>query len=197
MAFNQLKAQKQPEALIPLAKQLRSPQMALLAAKTAYENGLLLRDTLFPTIPVPRQPDLEKSLTHAIVRQESMFDKYAVSPAGAMGLMQLLPSTAAHTAWQCGIPHSRAAQLFDPQHNLRLGQAYLEKMLQRYDGFIPLAAAAYNAGPGNVDEWVATMGDPRTDPRDWVDWVERIPFYETRNYVQRVWEAYSLYKVMN
>lgn len=196
VALTQLKERKQPELLIPLARQLRSPEMALFAAKAAYENGVFIRDALFPRLDVPYQAGLEKALTLGIIRQESMFDRYAISSAGAIGLMQLLPSTASHTARQCAIPHNKAAQLFDPDHNMRLGQAYLLKLIERYDGFIPMAAAAYNAGPGNVDKWVAQMGDPRTDQAEWIDWVERIPFYETRNYVQRVWEAYSLYKVI-
>lgn len=77
-----------------------------------------------------------------------------------------------------------------------LGQAYLGHLLERYDGFVPLASAAYNAGPGNVSKWLDTMGDPRKDPYSWVDWVERIPFYETRNYVQRIWENYTAYKYL-
>ncbi len=196
-ALNKLATDKKPQALIALAKEVRSPKMALAAAKAAYENGLMIRDALFPETSPPRQANLEKSLTLGIIRQESMFDRYAVSPAGARGLMQLMPGTASDTARKVGVAHRNATQLFEPTHNMQLGQAYLAGLLDRYDGFIPLAAAAYNAGPGNVDKWLAQMGDPRQDPRSWVDWVERIPFYETRNYVQRVWEAYSLYKAMN
>ncbi len=187
---------EQPQSVILIAQDLQSPEMALVAAKAAYEKGVLVKSALFPKVKIPSYAALEKNLTLGIVRQESMFDKYAISPAGALGLMQLLPSTAAHTARQCALPYSKAVQLFEPDYNLRIGQAYLSKLLERYDGFIPLAVAAYNAGPRNVDSWIAEMGDPRSDPRSWVDWVERIPFYETRNYVQRVWEAYSLYKVM-
>jgi soluble lytic murein transglycosylase len=196
-ALNKLTADKKPQALIALAKEVRSPKMALAAAKASYENGVLVRDALFPETSPPRQANLEKALTLGIIRQESMFDRYAVSPAGARGLMQLMPATASHTARKIGVAHRNPSQLFEPTHNMQLGQAYLAGLMQRYDDFIPLAAAAYNAGPGNVDKWLVQMGDPRQDPRSWIDWVERIPFYETRNYVQRVWEAYSLYKAMN
>ena len=125
-----------------------------------------------------------------------MFDPLATSTANARGLMQILPTTAAHTAKRQGIAHNNAAQLYQPQHNMVLGQAYLAGLLERYDGFVPLAAAGYNAGPGNVTKWLDAMGDPRKDPYTWVDWVERIPFYETRNYVQRVWENYMAYKYL-
>ncbi len=183
-----------PHQVIPIARSLRSEKVSLTAAKAAYEKNKLIGDALFPKLNVPRNAEVETALTLGIIRQESMFDPYAQSPARAMGLMQILPGTANDIARKKGIAHRSTAQLFDPRHNMVLGQAYLGSMLARYGGDVPLAAAAYNAGPGNVDKWVAAMGDPNTDPRSWIDWVERIPFYETRNYVQRVWEAYQVYK---
>ena len=186
----------EPQKVIPLARQLHSPKIRLAAAKAAYENGTLIADELFPRLNVPANGDVEPALTLGIIRQESMFDPYAQSSARAMGLMQLLPTTAAHVAKRNGLAHKNAAQLFDPHHNMILGQAYLGSMLSRYGGEVPLAAAAYNAGPGNVDNWIAQMGDPQADEYSWVDWVERIPFYETRNYVQRVWESYQIYQYM-
>lgn len=185
-----------PEKIIPLAKELHSPRIALSAAKAAYDKGILIGDALFPRLNVPRNADVEPALTLGIIRQESMFDPYAQSSARALGLMQLLPGTAQHIAQKNGLAHRNTAELFEPQHNMVLGQAYLNSMLTRYGGNVPLAAAAYNAGPGNVDNWVAEMGDPSGDKNSWVDWVERIPFYETRNYVQRVWESYQVYKYM-
>src|SRR5690606_9668329 len=106
----------------------------------------------------------------------------------------LMPGTAKQTARETGLPYRGPDQLHQSSYNMQLGQAYLEKMLERYNYFVPLAAAAYNAGPRNVDRWLQEIGDPRRDPSSWVDWAEQIPFYETRNYVQRVWEAYSFYK---
>lgn len=183
-------------SLIAVARELNSPPIALQAAKNAYERGVLVSEALFPRPKIPANKYVEGALTLGITRQESLFDRFAQSPAGARGLMQLMPATARQTAKQAGISYSGESQLFDPQTNFTLGQAYLTKMLARYDGFVPLAAAAYNGGPGNVDKWLRTMGDPRKDPYSWVDWVERIPFYETRNYVQRVWESYAAYQYL-
>lgn len=185
-----------PHAVIPLAQHLRSPAMALMAAKAAYEKNILIADALFPRTEVPYNATVEASLTLSIIRQESLFDRFATSPADARGLMQLLPGTARHVAGPAGVKHTNPNQLYQPVHNMTLGQVYLGRLLQKYSGFVPLAAAAYNAGPGNVDKWLVSMGDPRNDPYSWVDWVERIPFYETRNYVQRVWENYTTYKYL-
>lgn len=183
-------------SLIPVARELSSPAIALQAAKTAYEKGVLVAEALFPRPAIPTSQYVEGALTLGITRQESLFDRFAQSPAGARGLMQIMPATAKHTAKQAGIAYRGDAQLFEAKTNFLLGQAYLTMMLARYDGFVPLAAAAYNGGPGNVDKWLKTMGDPRKDPYSWVDWVERIPFYETRNYVQRVWESYAAYQYL-
>lgn len=183
-------------SMIAVARELDSQPIALQAAKNAYEKGVLVADALFPRPRVPSNKYVEAALTLGITRQESLFDRFAQSHAGARGMMQLMPATASQTAKQAGIPYRGESQLFEPQTNFTLGQAYLTKMLARYDGFVPLAAAAYNGGPGNVDKWLASMGDPRKDPYSWVDWVERIPFYETRNYVQRVWEAYAAYQYL-
>lgn len=179
---------------IRLARELNSPKVALIAAKAAYENNILVLDGLFPRLAVPLPHRVETALTLGVIRQESQFDRHALSPAGARGLMQLMPATARQTARSIGLPYRDAAQLYQPTVNMALGQAYLKQMLDKYDQYVPLAVAAYNAGPGNVNRWLREMGDPRQNPASWVDWVERIPFYETRNYVQRVWEAYSLYR---
>jgi soluble lytic murein transglycosylase len=186
----------EPQAIIPVALELDAPSVALQAAKAAYDRGVLIKDALFPKPKVPPSKYVEGALTLGIIRQESMFDRYAQSAVGARGLMQLMPNTARKTAAQAGISYGNDAQLFQPQHNMILGQAFLTKMLARYDGFVPLAAASYNGGSGNVDKWLQEMGDPRKDPYSWVDWVERIPFYETRNYVQRVWESYAVYQYL-
>jgi soluble lytic murein transglycosylase len=98
---------------------------------------------------------------NAITRQESNFDTEAVSGANARGLMQLLPSTATLVARRLGVPYQVGQLTADPQTNMRLGAGYLDQMLERYAGALPLAAAAYNAGPGRVDQWLGTYGDPR------------------------------------
>jgi soluble lytic murein transglycosylase len=185
-----------PEAIIPIARELDAPSIELQGAKAAYDHGVLVADALFPRPKVPPSKYVENALTLGIIRQESLFDRMAESPVGARGLMQLMPNTARKTAKQAGISYGNDAQLFQAQHNMIIGQEYLSHMLARYDGFVPLAAASYNGGPGNVDKWLMAMGDPRKDPYSWVDWVERIPFYETRNYVQRVWESYAAYQYL-
>lgn len=185
-----------PQAVTALAKQLSSPRLALLAAKAAYDKGQVFADALFPRVNFRRHPTVEPALALGVMRQESQFDAAARSPADARGLMQVLDGTARHVGRKSGIAYRGGAQLFVPADNIAFGQAYLASLLQRYEGSLPLAIAAYNAGPGNVDKWLPVIGDPRRSPNAWINWVERIPFYETRNYVQRVWENYMIYKML-
>ena len=128
------------------------------------------------------------------MRQESSFDIGALSPSGARGLMQLMPPTASAVARQLGIQVSLASLTIDPAPNIRLGTTYLQDMLSSFDNCLPLAAAAYNAGPHRVAQWLDQNGDPRTGPIDMVDWIELIPVGETRNYVQRVTENVVMYR---
>ena len=108
--------------------------------------------------------------------------------------MQLMPATAQHMAELAGVPYSPAKLTADPVYNARLGTEYLARMLDRYDGSYMLATAAYNAGPGRVDDWLESVGDPRAAGVDAVTWIESIPFTETRNYVMRVLEALHVYR---
>lgn len=178
-----------------LAQQIGRPDLAIAAAKQAAQLHVYLMETGYPVLAVARTAQPEAALTHAIIRQESTFNTNVVSSAGARGLMQLMPATAKLTAGKLGIKHQRDAQLVnDPAYNVKLGSAYLASQIERFDGSYAMAAAAYNAGPGRVVRWMEMYGDPRTGAVDWVDWVERIPFYETRNYVQRVMEALVVYR---
>nr|MDP9196780.1 lytic transglycosylase domain-containing protein [Pseudomonadota bacterium] len=136
----------------------------------------------------------EKALVHALIRQESTFNAGAISSAGARGLMQLMPATARQVARQEGLPHQPARLTEDPAYNIRLGAAYLERMLDQFGGSPVLAIAAYNAGPSRVREWVGKLGQPGDRPEEVVDWIEQIPFSETRNYVQRVLENLQVYR---
>ena len=129
-----------------------------------------------------------------MVRQESAFDQEAVSRAGARGLMQLMPQTALRVARQLRIPYSRRRLTRDPTYNLRLGQAYLRDRVTDFDGSLILALAAYNAGPMRVERWLRAYGDPGPNIYAAVDWIESIPFTETRNYVQRVLENLAVYR---
>jgi soluble lytic murein transglycosylase len=128
------------------------------------------------------------------MRQESSFDPGAISPSGARGLMQLMPFTAQTVAKDLGINSSLAGLTADPAYNMRLGTEYLRQMLDRFDGSLPLAVAAYNAGPHRVDQWLEENGDPRTGSVAMLDWLELIPINETRNYVQRVLENVVIYR---
>lgn len=126
------------------------------------------------------------ALVERVIQQESAGRVDAVSPKGARGLMQLMPETAREVAAELGLPFSEARLTSDADYNRRLGSAYLDKMLQRYDGHQALALAAYNAGPGRVDEWLKVNGDPRSGEISTGAWIERIPYQETRDYTRRI-----------
>jgi len=137
-----------------------------------------------------------RSIVAAVARQESAFDARAVSHAGARGLMQLMPATAAATARFFKLPFALPALTAEPAANARIGAAHLGQLLQAFGGSYVLTFASYNAGPRRAKEWIAAYGDPR-DPRiDVVDWIERIPISETRNYVQRVAENAIVYSAL-
>lgn len=127
-----------------------------------------------------------QSLVASVVKHESGGQVDAVSPRGARGLMQLMPGTAQEMAAQLGIPYNEARLLHDSEYNKRLGSAYLTNMLERYEGSEALALAAYNAGPGRVDQWLDTIGDPRSKQISEAEWVEKIPYSETRNYTRSI-----------
>lgn len=167
-----------------------------IARRAGASGAMLLRDGW----PIPFRPPeggAEPALVFAIARQESNFDSEAVSPANARGVMQLLPATAQAVARRIGVPHQPAWLTSDPQHNIRLGAHYIEERVARFGGALPLALAAYNAGSGRVDEWVGQFGDPRSGGIQMLDWMELIPFAETRNYVQRVLENLAIYRALD
>ena len=130
----------------------------------------------------------------SVVRQESLFQTSVVSSAGAIGLMQLMPATAKATAASLNIAYQPERLGKDGEYNMRLGQAYLADMIREFGGSYVLAVAAYNAGPGRARQWVKERGHPRDPAVDAVDWIEMIPFTETRNYVQRVMENLQVYR---
>jgi soluble lytic murein transglycosylase len=167
--------------------------VALWLGRRTRGDGLVLADVLFPRHPLlTGRP--QAALLHAIGRQESGFDPEAVSSAGARGLLQLMPATAERTARKAGLPVATDALTRDPAYNAELGARHIDDLLARFDGSRLLAIAAYNAGAGRIDEWIERFGDPRGRSVDVVDWIERIPFGETRNYVQRVIEGYNVYR---
>ena len=178
-----------------LAQDYGGRTMALNLAKRAAQNGIVQLAAAYPTLSRVVGAGPESALVHAVIRQESLFNEGARSTAGALGLMQLMPATAKQVAHQLGVKHSDQKLTDDPNHNIRLGSAYLAQMLDRFNGSYVLAVAAYNAGPGRVGGWVNSIGDPRTrDLEGTIDWIESIPIYETRNYVQRVLENLQIYR---
>lgn len=182
-------------ALGAFALELGRPDGAIAVAKTAARLGITPMASYYPAPAFLRAPGaVEPALALAVSRQESEMNPQAVSHAGARGLMQLMPGTAEKVARDLGIPHRPAALTADPEYNARLGKGYLAEMLARFDGAKALAAAAYNAGPSRVEQWIGRYGDPRRGDVDAIDWIESIPFSETRNYVQRVLEGLHVYR---
>ncbi|MFL5251641.1 MAG: transglycosylase SLT domain-containing protein [Rhodopila sp.] len=169
------------------------PDGAVFVARRMGRDGIALPQVGWPVPYDPAAPP-DPSFSLGIMRQESSFDIAAVSSSGARGLMQLMPPTAQGVARQLGIPASVPTLTSDAAHNIRLGTAYLQEVLTRFDGCLPLAAAAYNAGPTRTAQWLGENGDPRTGPIGMVDWIELIPVAETRNYVQRVTENVVMYR---
>lgn len=173
--------------------------LALQIGKIASSRGLNIGSLSHPVGAIPETASIDgsgKALAYAIARQESEFNAGAVSRAGARGLLQLMPGTAKAVAKQTGLPYSRDRLTSDAGYNATLGAAFLGEQLGRFDGSYVLTFAGYNAGPGRAREWVKRYGDPRGQDLDTVvDWIERIPFAETRSYVQRVMENYQVYKM--
>jgi soluble lytic murein transglycosylase len=179
-----------------LAQTLDAHHLAISIADIADQRGMPLDLFSFPKdgIPATKVAAADAAAIYAVARQESRFQVNAVSSAGARGLMQLMPGTAKETASKIGLAYSPAKLTTDPLYNTQLGASYLDRQLETYDGSLLLAAAAYNAGPGNANKWIAAHGDPRSDNVDPVVWVELIPFQETRKYVQRVFGNYMVYR---
>lgn len=173
-------------------------QLSLQIGKTAYARGINVPALAFPIGVIPAGANIAgsgKALAYAIARQESAFNPAAVSPADARGLLQLMPGTAKNVAVRHGLAYSKEKLTSDAGYNATLGAHYLGEQIDAFGGSYILTFIAYNAGPKRAPEWIARYGDPRGKPIDEVvDWIERIPFPETRNYVQRVMENYQIYK---
>ena len=172
-------------------------QIALQIGKTAAVRGMPVETLAFPTEAIPasaKMPNVEKSVVYAIARQESAFNPEAISRAGARGLLQLMPDTARHVAKSIGLPYSKARLTSDPAYNATLGAAHLGDLVDNFGGSYVMTFAAYNAGASRVAQWVKQHGDPRDPKVDVVDWIELIPFTETRNYVQRIMENLQVYR---
>ncbi len=186
-------------ALAEITARYEDAQTMLLIGKTALARGLALDPYAFPMLGVPHYraigPGVEPGIVYSVVRTESGFDPHDVSPANAVGLMQVTPEAGRDTASRFGVAYDWNRLVCDPVYNTQMGAAELAGLLRDYRGSYLLVFAGYNAGRGRVEKWIEQYGDPR-DPRvDPIDWVERIPFAETRNYVQRVLENLQVYRV--
>jgi soluble lytic murein transglycosylase len=182
-------------ALAGMAEGMGDANLSLLVAKAAAERGLILPGVYFP-VPdlVPEGLAVSRAFALSIARRESEFDPAARSQADARGLMQVLPSTAELVAPRIGLPFDARRLTSDPAYNVQIGAAYLAQMVEEFGPSIALVASAYNAGPGRPRRWIEQFGDPRRAEVDIVDWVETIPFAETRTYVMRVAEGVVIYR---
>lgn len=181
--------------LADMALDWGEPHLALLVAKAAAERGLILPHAYYP-VPefVPDGLSVSRALALSISRRESEFDPAARSSADARGLMQVLPGTAKQMAEKMGTPFDASKLISDPAYNVTMGSAYLAQMAEEFGPSVALIASGYNAGPGRPRRWITEFGDPRRPDVDVVDWVETIPFAETRTYVMRVAEGVVIYR---
>jgi soluble lytic murein transglycosylase len=167
-------------------------------AKIASHNHVFLKNYVFPTPYKIANKPIEAPLAYAIIRQESIFNQHAVSSANAMGLMQLIKATACGTAKSLGISCNVSRLTKDHQYNIKLGTNHFRDLLKTRDGSLVLSIASYNTDPKNVTKWLGIFGDPRKMQKleQIIDWLELIPFGETRNYVQRVLENLQVYRAI-
>jgi soluble lytic murein transglycosylase len=186
-------------ALAELTGRRNDARAMLQIGKLALARGLALDNYAFPTIGIPQHspvgPELERSVIYSVARTESAFDQRDKSPANAVGLMQVTPEAGRDTAKRFGVEYDWDRMVSDPVYNTQMGAAELSALLKEYAGSYIMTFAGYNAGRGRVRDWVKLYGDPRDPNVDPIDWVERIPFSETRNYVQRVLENLQVYRV--
>ena len=184
-------------ALGQLIGSYKDAQAMLILGKTALARGLALERYAFPAIGVPAfspiAPAIDPCMVYSVVRVESAFDQRDTSPANAVGLMQVTPEAGRDTAKRFGVAYDWKRLVSDPVYNTQMGVAEISALFKEYAGSYVMTFAGYNAGRGRVRQWVAEHGDPRNPKIDAVDWVERIPLAETRNYVQRVMEGLQVY----
>jgi soluble lytic murein transglycosylase len=186
-------------ALGELTGRRNDARAMLELGKTALARGLAVDHYAFPTIGIPQHspigPEIERSVIYSVARTESAFDQRDKSLANAVGLMQVTPEAGRDTAKRFGVAYDWDRMVSDPVYNTQMGAAELSALLKEYSGSHIMTFAGYNAGRGRVRDWVKAYGDPRDPNVDPIDWVERIPFAETRNYVQRVMENLLVYRV--
>lgn len=195
----QLKSPGELAILAAMAERRDDYQLSLQVGSIAYSRGLDVAALAYPLGAIPKAANIKgtgTALAYSIARQESTFNKAAISPANARGLLQILPGTAKRVAKDYGLPYSTARLTSDAAYNATLGAHFLNEQISNFGGSYIMTFIGYNAGPRRVPQWIERFGDPRGKNIDEiVDWVEMIPFTETRNYVQRVMENYQVYKM--
>lgn len=179
---------------VGLAHEIVRPDMAVRLSRRARRDDAVFLTYGYPTATMPGGSGPERALVNAMIRQESAFNPEAVSSAGARGLLQLMPGTAKQVAKSLKLSYAPRKLTSDTDYNLRLGRAYMGEQVDDFGGSYVLAIAAYNAGPARVRAWLRSYGDPRDPEIDVIDWIESIPFSETRDYVQRVLEGAQVYR---
>jgi soluble lytic murein transglycosylase len=172
--------------------------LALKLAKAAGQFKVDIDSWAYPLRGLPDWKQVgrpvEKALVFGLSRQESEFNASAGSRVGAQGLMQIMPATAKLIARQHKIPYRPGMLMSDPAMNVKMGSAHLGDLIAQYNGSYVLTLVAYNAGPRRSKEWTEQFGDIRSGQVDPVDWVENIPFQETRQYVQKVMQNLHIYR---
>ncbi len=184
--------------LVELTHEANMPQLAVFVAKIVGKNAAVLTHKAYPTLEFSHEildlPHLSEALLHSVIRQESNFNCRSVSNKGAQGFMQLMFATAKELAKKLKLPFHKKHYVQKPEVNLILGSHHLSQALREFNGNIVLTLAGYNAGKSRALEWIKTFGDPRHKVVDVVDWIESIPFEETRGYIQRILESIPIYE---
>ncbi len=193
-----LKSPGEMTLLAELASQIHSRRGSVITGKVGIYRGFTLDRYAYPTNALPSFKNLtakvDTALVLALARQESEFNAKAKSPVGARGMMQIMPGTARAIARQHKVRYSRSRLISDPSYNIALGVAHLHDLIKQYNGSYILPLVAYNAGPGRVRSWIESFGDPRDPNVNTVDWIESIPFTETRRYVQRIMSSVQIFR---
>lgn len=193
---DQLQTPTEQLLLAEIGAEYQNPDIGVRGGKAGLGRGIIAPEAAYPVISLPlrREVQVENALVLALSRQESELNPRAISHADARGLMQMLPSTARSQARREGLPYRASWLTDDPAYNMTLGASHLDDLLDQFNGSYAMTAAAYNAGASRPKKWIGEYGDPRKNEIDPIDWVEFIPFNETRNYVQRVLENVQVYR---
>ena len=183
--------------LVSLTHEMNMEHLAVIVAKYAGQKKTILTEHAYPTLPlnkgILKKKHIDEVLVHALIRQESNFNTRSISTADARGLMQLRHKTAKGVSTKLGIRLNKRDLTQNPQKNVNIGTSFLSSILDRFNGNYILALAAYNAGPHRVKEWIEVFGNPDEKHIDTIDWIEMIPYGETRGYVQRITESLHIY----